>query len=95
MLICNKENYKKEAKIFKALGHPIRYWIVEQLADGAEHCVCEFVHAVDVKFATISQHLTILKNAGIITDRKRGKWVFYRLSKPCILSMMSCLKSRK
>lgn len=77
--------------MFKALGHPTRLWIVKQLADGQEHCVCEFVEAVGVQFATISQHLTILRQTGILTCEKRGQSVFYRLSCPCILDTLECL----
>lgn len=90
----NKDCFKEDAAMFKALGHPIRLWIVKQLADGEEHCVCEFVDAVGVKFATVSQHLTVLKNAGVITDDKRGKQVYYRLRCPCILEMLDCMKSK-
>ena len=42
MLVYEKDCCKSEAEVFKALGHSIRLWIVKQLADGAEHCVCEF-----------------------------------------------------
>lgn len=89
-----KNECKKEAGFFKALGHPTRLWIVKQLADG-EHCVCEFVDSVGVQFATISQHLTILRQAGIIEDEKRGKSVYYRLACPCILPMLDCIAKRK
>lgn len=94
MLVYEKDCCKNEAEVFKALGHPIRLWIVKQLADGAEHCVCEFVDAVGVKFATVSQHLTVLKNAGIITDDKRGKQVFYRLTCPCIAKTIECISKK-
>lgn len=83
---------KREADVFKALGHPTRLWIVKQLAT-EEHCVCDFVDAVGVRFATISQHLSILKNAGIIADEKRGQSVFYHLCCPCIIDMISCIKN--
>jgi ArsR family transcriptional regulator len=86
-----KNSCKKNAEVFKALGHPTRLWIVEQLADG-EHCVCEFVEAVGADFSTISKHLSILKQAGIIEDDKRGKQVYYTLRCPCILDMMKCLE---
>ncbi len=91
MLTFRKNCCKREAEVFKALGHPTRLWIVKQLADGQEHCVCEFVNAVGVRFATVSQHLAILKNAGIITDEKRGKQVFYHLACPCILGIVDCV----
>jgi ArsR family transcriptional regulator len=90
MLIFDKECGKKEAEVFKALGHPTRLWIVKQLADG-EHCVCEFVEAVNADFSTISKHLSVLKRAGVIADDKRGKSVYYRLVCPCILDMVDCL----
>ena len=61
----DKNMCRSEAAVFKALGHPTRLWIVKQLAN-SEHCVCEFVEAIGVKFATVSQHLAILKQAGII-----------------------------
>lgn len=85
---------KKEAEVFKALGHPTRLWIVRQLADG-EHCVCEFVDSVGADFSTISKHLSVLKNAGVIEDDKRGKSVFYRLKCPCIIDFISCIGKLK
>ena len=95
MLIFDKKSCKHEAEMFKALGHPTRLWIVKQLADGQERCVCEFVEAIGVRFATISNHLAILKQVGILEDDKRGKSVFYRLRCPCILNVLSCLEKRK
>ena len=90
----DKNCCKKEAEVFKALGHPTRLWIVKQLADGGEHCVCEFVEAVGADFSTVSQHLSVLKQAGIIIDDKRGKQVFYQLTCPCIVSVIDCLSNR-
>ena len=95
MLKFEKNTCQEEAEVFKALGHPTRLWIVKQLADGQEHCVCEFVDAIGVQFATISQHLTILRQAGILESDKRGQSVFYRLRCPCILDVVSCIQNRK
>ncbi len=80
-----------KAKILKALGHPTRLWMVEQLAD-SEKCVCEFTNRIDVDFSTVSKHLTVLKQAGIVEDRKQGKQVFYRLKVPCVLKFMDCVE---
>ena len=93
MLKYDRNCCKKEAEVFKALGHPTRLWIVRQLADG-EHCVCEFVEAVGADFSTISKHLSVLKQAGVIEDDKRGKSVYYRLSCPCVLAMLDCVAKR-
>lgn len=84
--------YEAKARVLKALAHPTRLWMAEQLADG-ERCVCEFVDAVDADFSTISKHLTVLKQAGIVEDDKRGKQVYYRLKVPCVLKFMSCIEA--
>ncbi|MBN2068926.1 MAG: winged helix-turn-helix transcriptional regulator [Opitutales bacterium] len=86
------QTYKQKATIIKALAHPTRLWMVEQLETG-ERCVCEFVGAVDADFSTISKHLSILKQAGILEDEKRGKQVFYRLKVPCVLKFIGCIEA--
>ena len=91
----DKTAVQSNSDFFRALGHPTRLWIVEQLSDGAEHCVCEFVNAVGDKFPTISRHLSVLKDASVVSEDKRGKQVFYRLACPCIVQMLNCLKSRQ
>lgn len=90
----DKTALKPDADFFKALGHPTRLWIAEQLIDG-EHCVCEFVEAVGDEFPTISRHLSVLRDAGVVVDEKRGKSVYYRLCCPCVAKMLECLKERR
>ncbi|MFA5625457.1 MAG: metalloregulator ArsR/SmtB family transcription factor [Bradymonadales bacterium] len=87
-----KRRYEAKAKVLKALAHPTRLWIVEKLADG-EHCVCEFVNELEHDFSTISKHLAVLREAGIVQDNKRGKQVFYELKVPCVLRFMSCVEA--
>lgn len=91
-----KENerlrFEAKARVLKALAHPTRLWMTEQLAAG-ERCVCEFVDAIEADFSTISKHLAVLKQAGIVDDDKRGKQVFYRLKVPCVLSFMNCVEA--
>ena len=87
-----KALYDAKAKVLKALAHPTRLWMVEQLANG-ERCVCEFAEFIDADFSTVSKHLTVLKQAGIVKDEKRGKQVFYHLKVPCVLSFMSCVEA--
>jgi ArsR family transcriptional regulator len=81
-----------KAHVLKALGHPTRLWMAEQLADG-EKCVCELAEFIDADFSTISKHLSVLKQAGVVEDEKRGKQVYYRLRVPCILKYMSCVEA--
>lgn len=86
-----KNRYAAKAKILKALAHPTRLWMAEQLSAG-EMCVCEFVDQVDADFSTISKHLSVLKQAGIVEDDKRGKQVYYKLKVPCVMNFMDCVE---
>ena len=83
--------YEAKANVFKALAHPTRLWMIEKLASG-ECCVCEFANEVDADFSTISKHLTVLRQAGIVKNEKRGKKVYYQLMIPCVLKFMNCVE---
>lgn len=75
----------------------MRLAMVERLAAG-ECCVCELMEMSGqprLSGPTISQHLLVLKNAGIIADEKRGKRVFYRLLMPCVARISLCVKDRE
>ena len=76
------------SSVFKALGHPSRVYIVEKLKE-AEHCVCELSELIGVDMSTVSRHLSILKKAGIVTDRKEGTTVYYSLVCDCLTQMLS------
>ena len=82
------------ALVFKALSHPDRLRMVEELADG-ERCVSELVGSVESAWSTVSRHLSVLKEAGIVADEKRGLQVYYRLNLPCIPSFMTCLDAAR
>ncbi len=69
---------EKLAKIIKALSDTNRIRILKML-EHKELCVCEISSVLDLANSTVSQHLSILKEAGLITDEKEGKWVNYRL----------------
>lgn len=86
------KNYKKRSEIIKALAHPTRLFIIDFLADG-EKCVCEIVEQVGVDTSTISKHLSVMKNAGLVEDEKRGLNVFYKMTCPCIVDLFKCLES--
>ena len=84
-----RARYEARAKIIKALAHPTRLYIVDKLAE-QEHCVCELTEMVGADTSTVSKHLSVLKNAGIITDRKHGTQVYYSLKVPCALDILTC-----
>ncbi len=87
----NYEKHKKRADIIKSMAHPIRLIIIEALTKN-EKCVCELNELVDVDQSTLSRHLSVLKNSGIITDEKRGLNVFYSLRCPCVLNYIECVE---
>ncbi|MDD3716720.1 MAG: metalloregulator ArsR/SmtB family transcription factor [Candidatus Marinimicrobia bacterium] len=91
--MTRKEKQRLEylAQTFKALSHPARLWIVEFILDG-ERCVHELVEGLDLNFSTVSQHLSVLKQAGIIEDDKRGKNVYYRIKADCMKTLIGCLE---
>ncbi len=86
-----KAMIEAKAKVLKALGHPTRLWMAEQLA-GGEKCVCELAEFINADFSTISKHLSVLKQAGVVLDEKRGTMVYYSLRVPCILDYMPCVE---
>lgn len=89
-----QKKYKKRSEIIKALAHPTRLFIVDFLTNG-EKCVCEIVEQVGVDISTISKHLLVMKNAGLVEDEKRGLNVFYKLVCPCLSDMFKCLEGLK
>ncbi len=80
------------AKIIKAMAHSTRLLIVEELAK-SEHCVCELTEMIGADVSTVSKHLAVLKNVGIVWNEKRGNQVYYRLRTPCILNFFGCVES--
>ena len=85
---------RRRAEVFKALGHPDRLRLVDDLAAG-ERCVCDLVESVGSGWSTVSRHLSVLKAAGVVVDEKRGMQVFYRLALPCVPTFMTCLDAAR
>jgi len=83
---------KAKANVLKAMAHPSRLLIVDELAK-RERCVCELREMVGADMSTVSKHLTVLKQAGIVTDEKRGSMVFYRLRVPCLGKLNETVES--
>ena len=68
------------ARVFKALADPVRLRLLSMIAgaDGGEACVCELTVGFEVSGPTISHHLRVLREAGLITGDRRGTWIYYR-----------------
>jgi len=85
------DSYVNPAAVFKALAHPARLFMVEQIAEG-EKCVCELVGMLGLDTSTVSKHLTVLRNAGVLADEKRGNMVFFKVRMECVTGFFSCVR---
>ena len=84
--------FEMRARIIKAMAHPTRLFIVDELSKH-EKCVCELTEMIGADMSTVSKHLSILKNSGIVQDEKRGLQVFYKLKIRCVLNFFSCVEN--
>jgi len=66
--------------ILSALAEPTRLAAVRLLADGDEHCVCELMQVLEATQSRMSRHMQVLKQAGLVVDRRDAQWVRYRLN---------------
>ena len=75
----DRERAERMAVVAKALGDPVRMQLVDVLrkAAGGEVCVCELVPLFDLSQPTVSHHLKVLREAGIVDSKRRGLWAFY------------------
>ncbi len=78
--------------MLKALAHPSRLAMAEALQAG-ERCVCDLRELVGSDLSTVSKHLAVMRNAGLLDMEKRGLNVFYRLRCPCLLDFLECVDS--
>ena len=79
------------ARLFRALADETRYAIVRQLRERGEVCACDFVACCAVAQPTVSHHLKILREAGLVTTDKRGLWVYYRLAPEAMARLRALL----
>ncbi|WP_156757129.1 ArsR/SmtB family transcription factor [Actinokineospora pegani] len=80
------------ARLFKAMSDPVRLRLLSLIAshDGGEACVCDLADAFDLSQPTISHHLKVLRESGLITGERRGTWVYYRVH-PEVLARLSAV----
>lgn len=88
----NRARYEEQARIIKALSHPSRLMIVDELNNG-RRCVTELTELVGADTSTVSKHLNVLKNAGLVFIEKKGTTVYYNLRMPCLLDFLKCVES--
>jgi len=92
MMIDNKKAlvFERQAEIAKAVAHPLRVAAIDFLKDG-EKCVCEIAEHVGSERSNVSRHLAVMVGAGVLSCRKDGLKVFYKLRTPCVADFLSCV----
>lgn len=78
-MMSTRPNVSQAVRLFHALSDETRLSIVAMLRDG-ERCVCELQDSLDAAQSRLSFHLKVLKDAGLVNDRKDGRWVYYSLN---------------
>jgi len=81
--------FEARSQVMKALAHPARLLIVDELSK-AQRCVNELTEMIGADMSTVSRHLAVLKNAGIIQDKRQGAQVYYSLSISCVMDFFAC-----
>lgn len=82
----------EQAKIFKSLGHPSRLLMVHALREG-EKCVCDLQSLIGADMSTVSRHLAVLREAGVVKSEKRGVNIYYTLAMCCLDTFLACTSS--
>lgn len=85
------ELYAARTRVLKALAHPTRLFLVDTLAAG-EKCVCELTEGIGDDISTVSKHLALLRDAGVVSSERRGQQIYYRLRVPCVLDIFGCIE---
>jgi len=85
---------RSASEVFHALSDETRLEIVAMLA-GGERCVCDLMGELDAAQSRLSFHLKVLKDAGLVLDRRDGRWVYYSLNKDSLDEAMGFIKSMK
>lgn len=86
-----REMYRLQARVLRALANETRLMIVDRLARG-ECSVGDLTKMIELDQSTVSKHLAVLRNHGIVSDRREGTSVFYRLLTPCVLDFFACAR---
>jgi ArsR family transcriptional regulator len=90
--LASPDHLAATAQVFQALAHPARLLMVQALREG-ECCVGDLRQLVGSDISTVSRHLSVMKQAGIVGAEKRGNQVFYSLLVPCVVDMFGCIES--
>lgn len=90
----NTDRYTYTARVLKAMAHPTRLLILDRLNE-REHCVCELQELIGSDMSTVSRHLSVLREADIISSRRHNSNIYYKLECPCVLDVYNCIISKQ
>ena len=85
-----KEIHNHRVKVLKALGHSSRLYIVLRLSQ-SEACVGDLTHEIGADVSTVSKHLAVLRDAGLVKDRREGQNILYSITCDCIFQFIHCI----
>lgn len=92
MVTETRSGFARAAELFHALSDEARVEIVSVLL-GGEQCVCDLMGVVGAAQSRLSYHLKVLKDAGIVTDRREGRWSYYKLERDVVVEAEAVLAS--
>lgn len=84
--------WEARAMVMKSMAHPSRLMIVDALSKGPK-TVSELTEMIGCDMSTVSRHLSVLKNAGVLADQRQGTQINYHLRTPCVLNFFACVES--
>ena len=95
--VLDVEGAKRLARMFKALGDPTRVRLLSLIAAHAdgEACICNLTEPVGLAQGTVSHHMKVLADAGLVSREQRGKWAFYRVENATLEALSDALGSRR
>ncbi len=80
------------ASVLNAIADPVRLRLISMLSQVDERCACDFVDSLGVSQPTVSHHLKVLADAGLVSRRKQGRWVYYSLERAELAELSRCLQ---
>jgi ArsR family transcriptional regulator len=91
--VIGVEQAEQLAHVFKALGDPTRVRLLSLISatDGGEACICDLTEPVALSQPTVSHHMKLLVDAGLVARQQRGKWAFYRVVDRALESVAQAL----
>ena len=87
------EDAERVARVFKALGDPTRVRLLSLIAAGGEACICDLTEPVGLSQGTVSHHMKLLSDAGLVTREQRGKWAYFALDDGALDAAADALRS--